>query len=293
MQKIIPHFWFDQEAIKAAEFYSSLFDIHSLNTHVTIYDIPSGAAETVKFILAGQSFMAISAESSFKFTPAVSFQVFCDTAKEAEYLWKELSDGGNILMPLGANAFSDKYGWTEDKYGLSWQILYLPNQFITQKIVPTLLFSDEQCGKAKEAMTFYTSVFFNSTIDVLHYYGEDDEQNQAGTVMYGLFELEGLFFVAMDGGAAHDFTFNEAISFMIYCDTQEEIDHYWEKLSTVPESEHYGWLKDKYGVSWQIIPTIIKDMMATKNPEQLKRVTEAFLKMKKLDIAELKRIYEG
>lgn len=293
MQKIVPHFWYDQEAAEAAEFYSSLFNHSSINSRVKIDDTPSGTAETVNFTLAGQSFMAISAGPLFKFTPAISFQVFCDTVEEADSLWQELSKGGNVLIPLGAYKFSDKYGWTEDRYGLSWQILYLPNQLSAQKIVPTLLFSDGQCGKAKEAMMFYASVFVNAAVDGLHYYGEGDEQNQAGTVMYGLFDLEGLGFVAMDSGASHGYTFNEAISFIVNCDTQEEIDHYWEKLSSVPEAEQCGWLKDKYGVSWQIVPTIMKDLMATTDPDQLNRVTQAFLKMKKFDIAELKKAYEG
>lgn len=293
MQKIVPYFWYDQEALEAAEFYSSLFAYSSVISHVKLYNTPSGTAETVKFLLAGQSFMAISGGPAFKFTPAISFQVFCDTIEETDHLWKELSKDGTILMPLGVYAFSDKYGWTEDKYGLSWQIIYLPNQLIAQKIVPTLLFSDEQCGKAKEAMMFYTSVFPNAAIDALHYYGDGDEQNQAGTVMYGLFDLEGLGFVAMDSGISHGFTFNEAVSFIVYCDTQEEIDDHWKKLSAVPESEQCGWLKDKYGVSWQIVPTIMKDMMTTKDPDQLNRVTQALLPMKKLDIAELKKAYEG
>ncbi|WP_035052324.1 VOC family protein [Carnobacterium pleistocenium] len=293
MQKIVPYFWCNQEAAEAAEFYSSLFDYSSITSRMEIDDTPSGTVETVNFTLAGQSFMAISAGPRFKFTPAISFQIFCDTIEEAEHLWQELSKDGHVLIPLGADKISDKYGWTEDRYGLSWQILHLPNQLIAQKIVPTLLFSGEQCGKAKEAMAFYTSVFDNAAIDGLHYYGEGDEQNQLGTVMYGLFDLEGLGFVAMDSGKLNGFTFNEAVSFMVNCNTQEEIDYYWEELSAVPEAGQCGWLKDKYGVSWQIIPTIMKKLTTTKDPDQLKRVTQAFLKMKKIDIAELKKAYEG
>lgn len=293
MQKIVPHFWYDQEAGEAAEFYASLFDDSSIDSKVKIYDTPSGTAETVTFTLASQSFMSISAGPIFTFTPAISLQVICSTLAEVDRLWKKLSSGGSILMPLDVYPFSEKYGWTEDKYGLSWQIMYLPDQLISQKITPTLLFTDEQYGKAKEAMEFYTSVFANGAIDALNYYGEDDEQNKAGTVQYGLFNLEGQNFVAMDSGMAHGFTFNEAISFIVNCDTQEEIDYYWEKLSFVPEAEQCGWLKDKFGVAWQIVPTIMNDLMATNDPEQLQRVTQAFLKMKKFDIAELKKASEG
>ena len=156
-----------------------------------------------------------------------------------------------------------------------------------------LLFTDKQYGKAKEAMEFYTSVFANGAIDGLNYYSESDENSQVGTVQYGLFNLEGQNFVAMDSGLAHGFTFNEAISFVVNCDTQEEIDYYWDKLSFVPEAEQCGWLKDKYGLSWQIVPTRMKELMTTKDSEKLQRVTQAFLKMKKFNLAELDKAYKG
>ena len=293
MQKIVTHLWFDKEALEAAEFYTNLFDHSSIDSVVTLNDTPSGSAESIVFTLAGQSFMSISAGPIFKLNPSVSLQVVCKTLAEVDHLWKQLSKGGSILMPLDAYPFSEKYGWTEDKYGLSWQIMYLPDQLIAQKITPTLLFTDEQYGKAKEAIEFYTSVFTNAAIDGLSYYGENDEQGQGGKLMYGAFNLEGQNFVAMDSAVAHGFEFSEAISFLVNCDTQEEIDYYWKKLSFVPEAEQCGWLKDKFGFSWQISPTIMNDMMNTKNRVQLDRVTQAFLPMKKMNIAELKKAYEG
>ena len=293
MQKIVTHLWFDKEALEAAEFYTNLFDHSSIDSVVTLNDTPSGSAESIVFTLAGQSFMSISAGPIFKLNPSVSLQVVCKTLAEVDHLWKQLSKGGSIMMPLDAYPFSEKYGWTEDKYGLSWQIMYLPDQLIAQKITPTLLFTDKQYGKAKEAIEFYTSVFTNAAIDGLSYYGENDEQGQGGKLMYGSFNLEGQNFVAMDSAVAHGFEFSEAISFLVNCDTQEEIDYYWEKLSFVPEAEQCGWLKDKFGFSWQISPTIMNDMMNTKNRVQLDRVTQAFLPMKKMNIAELKKAYEG
>lgn len=293
MQKIVTHLWYDKEALEAAEFYTNLFDHSSIDSVVTLNDTPSGSAESIVFTLADQTFMSISAGPIFKLNPSVSLQVVCKTLAEVDHLWKQLSKGGSIMMPLDAYPFSEKYGWTEDKYGLSWQIMYLPNQLVSQKITPTLLFTDEQYGKAKEAIEFYTSVFANAAIDGLSYYGEDDEQGQGGKLMYGSFNLEGQNFVAMDSAVAHGFEFSEAISFLVNCDTQEEIDYFWEKLSFVSEAEQCGWLKDKFGFSWQISPTIMNDMMNTKDRVQLDRVTQAFLPMKKMDIAELKKAYEG
>ncbi|MER2002183.1 MAG: VOC family protein [Carnobacterium inhibens] len=293
MQKIVTHLWYDKEALEAAEFYTNLFDHSSIDSVVTLNDTPSGSAESIVFTLADQTFMSISAGPIFKLNPSVSLQVVCKTLAEVDHLWKQLSKGGSIMMPLDAYPFSEQYGWIEDKYGLSWQIMYLPDQLIAQKITPTLLFTDEQYGKAKEAIEFYTSVFTNAAIDGLSYYGEDDEQGQGGKLMYGSFNLEGQNFVAMDSAVAHGFEFSEAISFLVNCDTQEEIDYFWEKLSFVPEAEQCGWLKDKFGFSWQISPTIMNDMMNTKDRVQLDRVTQAFLPMKKMDIAELKKAYEG
>lgn len=293
MEKIVPHLWYDQEAVEAAEFYTSLFENSSINSKVKIYDTPSGTAETVTMTLAGQDFMAISAGPLFQFTPAVSFRIDCSTIEEADQLWEKLSSGGAVFMPLDAYPFSERYGWTTDKYGLSWQIMYLPNQMIAQKITPTLMFTGEQCGKAQEAIHYYTSIFKNSASDKFDYYGENDAPNQPGTVRFGACTLEGQNFVAMDSALNHEFSFNEAISFVVNCDNQEEIDYFWGKLSFVPEAEQCGWLTDKYGLSWQIVPTLMNEMMSTKDPEQLQRVTQAFLKMKKFDIAELQKAYEG
>jgi predicted 3-demethylubiquinone-9 3-methyltransferase (glyoxalase superfamily) len=118
------------------------------------------------------------------------------------------------------------------------------------------------------------------------------EQDQEVTIMFTDFMLENQWFAAMDSAQEHAFHFNEAISLMVYCDTQEEIDDYWEKLSAVPEAEQCGWLKDKYGVSWQIVPRGMDEMMANGTREQVDRVTQAFLPMKKLIISELQKAYQ-
>ena len=151
------------------------------------------------------------------------------------------------------------------------------------KITPHLWFDKE----AKEAAEFYTTVFPRSKIKnttTLH-------NTPSGTVDIVSIELLGQDFMLLSAGPL--FKFNEAISFIVHCDSQDEIDYYWEKLSAVPEAEQCGWLKDKFGLSWQIVPTAMDEMMKDKDPKKLARVTEAFLKMKKFDIAALKRAYEG
>ncbi len=237
--------------------------------------------------------MAISAGPLFKFNPSVSFHVKSKTKEEVDAIWEKLSSGGKVLMPLDAYPFSERYGWIEDKYGLSWQVIYAGNNEIQQKITPVLMFVGPVCGKTEEAVTFYIAVFHNANTFFLTRYGKGEEPDKEGTVQYVAFTLEGMEFGAMDSARDHPFAFNEAISFLVPCETQEEIDYYWQKLSADPQAEQCGWLKDKFGLSWQIWPTAIGEMMKNGTREQIDRITQAFLPMKKFDLATLQRAYAG
>lgn len=299
IQNIVPHLWFDKEAKEAAEFYASIFPDSKISNTTTLHDTPSGDADLVSFDLWGQKFMAISAGPYFKFNPSVSFIVNFDPSREKDAserlndAWNKLSEGGTVLMPLDKYPFSEKYGWIQDKYGLSWQlILTNPEGEERPTIMPSLLFVGDQCGKAEEAIDFYLSIFKNSAQGLIARYPQGMEPDKEGTIMFSDFMLENKWFVAMDSAHEHNFRFNEAVSFMAYCDTQEEIDDYWDKLSAVPEAEQCGWLKDKYGVSWQIVPKAMDEMMSSSTPEQIARVNKAILKMKKLDFAELQKAYK-
>ena len=292
MNMITTHLWFDKEAGEAAEFYVSVLPDSRIANLTALQDTPSGDVELVSFELAGQGFMAISAGPLFRFNPSVSFLIACATKDEADRLWAKLSDGGTTRMPLGAYLFSDRYGWTDDRYGLSWQIMFAGDRPIRQRITQTLMFTDRVCGRAEEAVTFYTSVFRDSRIDHLVRYGAGDAPDREGTIKHAGFTLANQAFAAMDSARAHGAPFNEAISLVVQCRTQEEIDYYWGRLSSVPKAEQCGWLKDRYGVSWQVTPTIMGDMMRRGTTEQIARVTKAFLKMKKFDIAKLTAAYE-
>ena len=217
-----------------------------------------------------------------------------DAKARIDAVWSQLAEGGKVLMPLDKYPFSERYGWIEDRYGLSWQlILTNPEGEERPLIMPSLLFVGDVCGKAEEASDFYLSLFEESKRGVLSRYPKGMEPDQEGTVMFTDFKLVDQWFVAMDSAHDHNFAFTEATSFMVYCDTQEEVDYYWEKLSAVPEAEQCGWLKDKYGVSWQIVPSEMDEMMSKGTREQIARVTQAFMPMKKLDIAKLREAYEG
>ena len=236
--KIAPHLWFDKEAKEATELYCSLFPDSKIKNITTITDTPSGDCDIVSFDLAGQPFMAISAGPLFRFNPSVSFMVNFDPSKDPEAekhlnaVWEKLSEGGTSLMPLGEYSFSKRYGWLKDKYGLSWQlILSDPGGEERPFIVPSLLFTEKVWGKAEEAVEFYTSVFKNAKQGGIYRYPAGTEPDKEGTVMFSDFMIENQWFAAMDSAREHGYTFNEAVSFMIYCDTQDEIDYYWESFS--------------------------------------------------------------
>jgi len=291
MQIITPHLWFNKEAKEAARFYTSAFKDSRIKTTATLPNTPSGLVDLLTMELLGQDFKLINAGPLFKFTPAVSFLVACETKKEVDALWNELSKGGLALMELGDYPFSERYGWTQDRYGLSWQVMFMGDRKVKQKITSTLMFVGPQCGRAEEAINFYSSVFRDAKVDHILRYGKDDKPDKEGTIKHAGVSLAGENFAVMDSARAHNFTFNEAISFMVHCDTQEQIDYYWSKLSAEPRAEQCGWLKDKFGLSWQIVPTAMDEMLGDRDQSKLSRVTEAFLKMKKLDLAKLKEAY--
>lgn len=291
MNTIIPHLWFDREAIEAAKFYTSTFRNSKVKRTSQLHNTPSGSVDLVSINLMGQEFQLISAGPLFKFNPSVSFLVTCKTADEVNTLWDKLSPGGSTLMELDKYPFSDRYGWLADRYGLSWQVMSTGGREVRQGIVPMLLFVGPVCGKAEEAIKLYTSVFRDGKIGDIQRYGKGEEPDKEGTVKQASFTLEGIDFAAMDSAYEHKFAFNEAISFIRQCDNQKEIDYYWQ-LSADPKAEQCGWLKDKYGLSWQIVPTIMNQMLGDPDTKKIARVTAAFLQMKKFDIAALQAAYE-
>lgn len=292
-QKIATHLWFDKEARDAAKFYTSLFKGSEITSSVKLSDTPSGSVDILTIALPGQEFTLMSAGPMFKINPTVSFMLSCNTKKEVEMFWSELLPGGEVLMAIDSYPWSERYGWIKDKFGVSWQIMFTGNKVIAQNIVPTMMFSGANLGKAEEAMNFYASVFDNSQINEISRYEKGEDPKAEGMVKYSSFTLEGKMFGAMDSSGMHDFAFNEATSFLVYCDDQEEIDYYWKKLSAVPKAEQCGWLKDKFGFSWQIVPRRMTELIQGGDKKKIARVTEAFLKMKKFDIATLEKAYAG
>ena len=293
MQKITPNLWYDKEAFEAASLYVSILPNSRIKNQYYIYNTPSGTADIITFEVMGYEIGAMSAGPTFKLNPSVSLLVTCTTKDQVDEYWKKLSPGGKALMELGAYPFSERYVWVEDKYGLSWQLMYSSEANAKPMIRPVVMFVGDVAGKAEEAINFWSSIFPQSKINDLMRYEKGEEPDKAGTIKFGSFSLFGQEFAAMDSAHEHKFSFSEALSFIINCETQEEINIYCEKLSAVPDAEICGWLKDKFGFSWQVSPKILDEMLGGDDREKNDRVAQTLLAMSKLDIAKLKAAYDG
>jgi predicted 3-demethylubiquinone-9 3-methyltransferase (glyoxalase superfamily) len=300
VQKIVPNLWFDAEAKEAVGFYTGLFPNSQVLSAVTLPGTPSGDGDVVTFHIAGYRMQALIGGPEFRFNPSISFILNFDPSTDpmAEArlrdTWMALEQGGSTLMPLDETFFSRLYGWVQDRYGLSWQLILSdpagePRPFVT----PALLFVGDVAGRAEEAIEFYLSIFPDSSRGTTLRYPADMQYSKEGTVMYADFSLAGQWFAAMDSFYPHDFTFNEAVSLVVLCQSQAEIDYYWSRLSAIPEAEQCGWLKDPFGVSWQIVPEGLVSMMEQATPEQLERLIRTILGMQKLDVTALEEAFRG
>ncbi len=284
VQKITPFLWFDNQAWEAADYYISVFK----NSKILDVARNGDAVMVVSFSLGGQKFSALNGGPQFKPNPSVSFFVVCETEAETDAVWKALSDGGMALMPLDQYEWSPKYGWVQDRFGVSWQVSQGKlDDTLGQKFSPSLLFTGPQSGKAEAAVQFYTSVFSPSSVTGILKYGPG-EPGREGTVKHAQFSLNDETFMAMDNPMDQPFTFNEALSFVVNCKTQEEVDYYWEKLTANGGEESMcGWLKDPFGVSWQIVPEVLPQLLSDPDPAKAQRAMAAMMQMRKIEIGKL------
>lgn len=297
-QKITPCLWFDNQAESAAAFYSSLFGdskIGNISRYTKVgkefHGKPEGSVMTVEFFLAGQQFLALNGGPTFQFNPSISFFVVAETIDEANELWMKLSEGGEVLMPLDKYEWSDRFGWVSDKFGVSWQIMLGNLEDVGQKITPLLFFTGSKRGKAEEAMNYFMEIFPNSSSDGIAKYSASEEGPE-GMVKHAQCKLLGETFMFMDSGVENDFPFNEAISLTINCDNQEEVDRYWEALiSKGGTAQQCGWLKDQFGISWQVVPKKLQEMLKSEDQEKVLNLAKALFSMEKLDLNELEKAF--
>jgi predicted 3-demethylubiquinone-9 3-methyltransferase (glyoxalase superfamily) len=292
MQKITPVLWYDDAAEEAVRLYADLFaDGRVLDVKRYPEQAPGLAGKVMNgsFEIGGLRLMAFDAGPQFKFTPAQSLFVDCKDAAEVDRLYAALVEGGTVLMPLDKYPWSERYAWIADRWGLSWQLNAAPTH--TTRVRPAFLFVGDQHGNAEPAMRTYAKLFPASEVGQIERYAPG-EPGAEGAVKYAEFTLAGVEMRAMENNAEHAFTFNEAFSLLVDCETQQEVDRYWNALVEGGEAQPCGWLKDRYGVSWQVIPQALPRLLTDPDPEKAARVMEAMLAMKKIDVAGLERAYE-
>lgn len=275
-EQITPCLWFDNQAKEAAAFYCSVFDNAKIVAQSPI---------VTEIAVAGHHFTLLDGGPMYKPTPAISFFYICETEEEINRIWDAFSKEGNVMMPLDKYEWSKKYGWIGDKFGISWQFSLGSIDEVGQKITPTLLFVGNQYGRAEEAINHYSSIFKEVKVDGILRYGNNESPDQEGKVKHAQVAFNGQKFMLMDSADAHQFTFTEGISLTIHCETQDEIDYYWSRLTESGAESMCGWLKDKFGVSWQIIPNILGKIMS--DPNKAGKAAQAFMQMRKLDIEKI------
>lgn len=283
---IFPCLWYDGDAKESADFYCQVFG-GTITTDTPV---------VLNIELFSQKLMLLNGGPQFKKNASVSFMVLCETEEEVEKYWSPLSENGLVLMELGEYPWSKKYGWVRDRFGVTWQV-YLGEKQGEQKIIPTLMFIHKNNGKAMEAMELYTEVFPNSKIGNVLKYGDgvgNESHEIPENVQHAHFEIDDYSFFCMDNSYDHQFDFNEGISIVVMTDNQEQTDHLWNSLTKDGGRESMcGWLKDKFGMSWQIVPKKLIQLMNDPHQEKAQKVVQAMMKMQKIVISDLEEAYNS
>lgn len=280
---IFPCLWCNGDAKESAEFYCQVF-----GGKITV-DTPV----VINIELFGQKLMLLNAGPQFEKNPSISFLINCASEEDVQHYWDLLSEGGMALMELDSYPWSKKYGWIKDKYGTNWQLYF--GEMQEQRLVPTLMFMHQNNGKAMEAIEFYTSTFPNSKIEgVLKYKDGGENGENPENVQHAQFVINNYMLSCMDSSFDHKFDFNEGISLVMMTNDQKETDHLWNTLISGGGRESMcGWLKDRYGVSWQIVPKRLIELMNDTDPAKSQKVVQAMLKMQKIIIADLEAAYNS
>ena len=276
---------------EAADFYIKTFGEGSAGTALPY---------VMQIQLSGQRFLLLNEGPVSTPNATLSFTVMCKTAEETERYWSRLIEGGSVLMPLDTYEWSSKYGWLQDRFGVHWQLFtavpdsgqgqdgsFQQNEgrVAWQKFVPSFMFTGKMAGKALDALNYYTRLFPNSSKLMVVNYTEEDGDN-SGYIKHGRFSIDGYVMTAMESSMDHGVEFNDAISLVVECDTQDEVDHYWNNLvEGGGEEVACGWLNDRYGIAWQIVPKRLMELL--KEPQRAERVMQRLMGMKKLVISEL------
>lgn len=298
MSKFATCLWFDSCAEEAVRFYTTVFDraeIKSMSYYggvgQDVHHREKGSLMTITCCLDGLELMGLNGGPAYSLSPALSLYVSCSQDSVVESLYARLSESGSVLMALDRYPFSEKYAWVTDRFGASWQLNVSGRpEESEQRVAPCLMFTNQHQGRAEEAIELYTSIFEDSRVGYLHKYEEGELK--PGLVKHASFTLSGQRFIAMDSPIDHQFTFSPAESLIVRCDSQDEIDYLWEKLTADGgRPDHCGWLTDRFGVSWQIVPRVIEEMLTCQDEARKDRVLSALMRMIKLEVGELEKAF--
>lgn len=275
-KQITPCLWYDGQAKNAAALYCSVFTDSKITAQSPI---------VTEIELSEQKFILLDGGPIYKPNPSISFYYICENDEELNTIWNAFSQEGKVMMPLDKYPWGEKYGWITDMFGVSWQLALGNMSDVGQRITPCLMFTGDQYGRVDEAIAHYSSIFKDPKVDGVLRYGEGEAPDEEGKVKHAQIALDGQKFMLMESKETHDFTFTEGVSLTVYCETQEEIDYYWERFTEGGEESMCGWLKDRFGVSWQIVPTALEKILS--DPAKAGKAAQAFMSMRKLDIEQI------
>jgi predicted 3-demethylubiquinone-9 3-methyltransferase (glyoxalase superfamily) len=296
--RIVSCLWFDKEAADGVRLYTDALPdarpvatSHDPEAQGNPGDVARAKELTVAFEAGGCSFTTLNGGPHFKPNASVSFFVELPRVEDVDRTAGLLIAGGQALMPLGTYAWSDRYAWVSDRFGFHWQVMLARRPLERAAIAPCLMFSDAQQGRAEEAMRAYASIFPGSAVETLVRYEPGEGPTDA--IKHGRVSLAGKSFVAMDSHVSHGVGFNEATSFQVMCRDQAEVDRYHAALAEGGKGGRCGWLKDRFGVSWQIVPVDLPRWMTSGDKLARDRAFQAMMTMTKLDIAALEKAFRG
>lgn len=290
MKPIVPYLWFDHQAEAAVDLYTHTFmHSHVASNHLytesgaKLAGRPEGSLLSIEFVIAGQPMVALNGGPVYQFTPANSFYVHCAFAEEVDRIYEKLLAGGEVLMELGQYPFSPRFAWVRDPFGVNWQIMQSDQPC---QIVPGFLFTGSHIGQAESAIRHYVATIPHSALQTM-------EKSPDGLVQYATFTLNGQTFAATESSFDHGFDFSPAISFLLSCETEDEFEAIWSALTDASADPQCGWVTDRFGITWQIVPEALFALVHCDDEVRRERVLKALYPMQKINLAMLKQAFHG
>lgn len=286
MFKITPFLWFPKNIHPILVYYKTIFPELISDPLEKYEETPSGSIEFANIKIYDRELLIMAADDTSKFNNSISMTIWCNNLERTKYIWEQLSSTGKVLMNADKYDWSEYYGWCNDKYGLSWQIMYYPDS--ENMVIPSITMSGANCGKAAEFIENLKPIFKDISINHISKYGKNENGDNPEHIAHCEFTVNNQKYIIMDSSNMHDQNFNESISFLILCKGQDEVDFYWDKIiANGGEASQCAWCKDKFGISWQVVPEELNQATGNPDPVIAKYALESMLQMSKIIINDL------